>query len=99
MAAALDEVDGVDVVGVDDPRAAQAAHDLGEDVRGDLAPGEVPERRHCDRYRGVDVAAGDASGDPHAQSGADGPSEVEGQVILQARGGNNNSCQRKFKST
>ena len=49
MPSSLDEVDGVDVVGVDDPRAAQAAHDLGEDVRGDLAPGEVPERRHCDR--------------------------------------------------
>ena len=87
VASALDEVDGVDVVGVHDPGAAQPAHDLGKDVQGDHAPGEVAERRHRDRDRGVDVALGDALGDPHAQGGADGESEVDGEVVLLARDG------------
>lgn len=79
MAAALDEIDGMDVVCVDDPGAAQSAHDLRENVRGHLAPREVPpERRHRERYRGVNVALGDPSGDPRPQCEADGPSEVEG---------------------
>lgn len=60
VAASLNDVDGVDVVGIDDPGAAQSAHDLGEDVRRDLAPGEVPECRECNGHCGVDVTSGNA---------------------------------------
>ena len=84
MAPALDEVDRVDVVRVDDARPTQPAHDLREDVSRDLAPRELfrPERRHRDRHRGVDVPWGNESGDPSAQSEPDGESEVDRQGVL-----------------
>ena len=67
MAAALDEVDRMDIVCVDDPRAAQRAHYVRENVREDLLPGEVSlEGRHCNRDCGVNVARGDPAGDPRA---------------------------------
>ena len=74
----------MDIVRVDDARPAQPAHNLGEDVPGHLAPGELlgPECRHRDRDRGVDVPWGDESGDPPAQSEADGESEVDRQGVL-----------------
>ena len=36
--ASLENVDGMDVVGIDDPGAAQCAHDLGENVNRHFAP-------------------------------------------------------------
>ena len=59
MPSPFDQIDGMDVVCVDDPSAAQSAHDLGKNVRRNLAPGEVPERRERDRHCGVDMASGD----------------------------------------
>ena len=86
MPAALDEVDGVDVVGVNDTGAAQSTHGLRENVPGDLAPGEVPEGGEGDGHRRVDVAWGDPSRDPYAQGEADGESEVDRQGVLHAHG-------------
>lgn len=54
---ALDYVDSVDVVGVDDARTADATHQLREDVRRHLAPGEVTQRRKGKSHRRVNVAA------------------------------------------
>ena len=83
MATALEDIDRTNVVGVDDPSAAQSTHDLGENVYRHFAPGKVPsERGHRDRHRGVDVATRDPSRDPRTQGEADGESEVDRQSVL-----------------
>ena len=83
MSATLNEIDCIDIVGVDDPRATQPAHDLGENVNGHLAPREVPlEGGHCDRHCGVDVTPGDPSCYPRTQGEADGESKVDRQGVL-----------------
>ena len=53
--ATLDDVDGVNVVGVDDTGTTKSSHELGEDICGNLTPGEVPERRERDGHRRVNV--------------------------------------------
>ena len=45
MPAAFDEINCVNVVCINDTRAADTAQDLGEDVRWNLAPWEVSECR------------------------------------------------------
>ena len=82
MPSTLDEVDGVNVVGVDDPGAAQTAHNLSKDVGGDLAPGEVAEHGECECYRRVDVTSRDTARDPYTKGCTDCPSEVEGKIVL-----------------
>ena len=63
MASTFDDIDGMNVVGIDDTGAAKTAHDLGEDVGGDLAPGEVTESGESDCDRRVNVSARDAARD------------------------------------
>ena len=78
MTTALDEVDRMDIIRIDNSSTAQSTHELGRNVRGDLAPREVfSERRHCDRDRGVNVAWGDPGGDPRSQGQADRKAEVD----------------------
>ena len=57
----------MEVVGVDDTGAADASEQLSQNVDGDLAPGEVAERRERDRHRWVDVSATDPGGDPRTK--------------------------------
>lgn len=57
----LEVVDGGDVVGVHDARPDQAAEDLGGEVDGEAAPGELPEETVAEGYGGVEVCARVAS--------------------------------------
>ena len=78
MTTALDEVDRMDIICVYDSSTTQSTHELGKNVRGDLAPREVPpERRHCDRDGRVNVAGRDPGGDPRAQRETDRKAEVD----------------------
>ena len=67
MPSTLDKIDRVDVVRIDERRAAQATHDLRENVDRDLAPREVAESSERDRHGGIDVTSGYPAGHPHTQ--------------------------------
>lgn len=64
---ALHDVDGVNVVRIDDAGAAYTAQELGCPVDRDLLPREVAEngQRECDRR--IDVTAGVATGYPNTE--------------------------------
>lgn len=81
--AALIEVDGVEVVRIDNTGADKTAHDLGEDVTRNLAPGEVAEGGHCNRNRGVDVPAGHTTGEPNTEGSA-----CRGMLVSRSSGRN-----------
>lgn len=85
MPAAFEEIDGVDVVRVDDARSAQAAHNLGEDIARDLAPREVTERSKCDSDSGINVPARNAARNPYAEGGAfEGNSHSKHMLSIEA---------------
>ena len=78
VATTLNKVDCMDIICVHDSSTTQSTHELRENVRGDLAPREVPpERRHCDRDGRVNVAGRDPGGDPRAQRETDRKAEVD----------------------
>lgn len=67
MAPAFHDIDGMNVVRVDDTGTAEASHDLREDVSGDFTPWEVAESSERDRDSGIDMSARYAARDPDTE--------------------------------
>lgn len=67
MTSALECVDGMDIVGVDNTGATDTAEQLGEDVARDLAPWEASQSCERNGDSGVNVSARNAARDPGTQ--------------------------------
>ena len=70
------------VVEVDQSGADHCAEYLGDDVAGDLLPGELAERCQADRHSGVEVAAGVGVGGVDAEGDGEAPTEGDGEEVV-----------------
>ena len=70
------------VVEVDQSGTDHCAEDLGNDVAGDLLPGEFAVGCQADRHSGVEVAAGVGVGGVDAEGDGEAPAEGDGEEVV-----------------
>ena len=61
MASTLNDVNGMNVICVNDTCTTETAHELGENVGWYLFPGEIPEDCEGDCYCRINVGSGDST--------------------------------------